>query len=206
MNTFEKYWWIMEHPSLRPADCYEEPEIDITVHMVNPVTRSVEDLAFLNTHQEFWVELIYPAVNENINNFHPEKWVMTHDIDADCGGDTYDEAVDNLYNRVLEIYGPYDLDDPETVVENFFVSLGLTNDTGDYPQAFSINEMSDGEQNLIRAHTKPKTEKSLAFYQGLDSSKFTDEENEQIRYQIIQLQEELDISDIELFSKRYFSL
>ncbi|AXC38800.1 UNVERIFIED_ORG: hypothetical protein [Escherichia phage CMSTMSU] len=36
-----------------------------------------------------------------------DEWVQAHDYELDCGGDTYDEAIDELYKNVLNTYGDY---------------------------------------------------------------------------------------------------
>lgn len=114
MNTYDKYWFCKRHPAFINSD-FLEVEILIDPHMVCPLTGRVENYQPLNTKIRYWVEFCPPWFDED----QTKKWVRSHDVDCDCGGWTYEEAVDNLYDLVLEKYGDYteqDIDDKEEEV------------------------------------------------------------------------------------------
>ena len=114
MNTYDKYWFCKRHPAFINSD-FLEVEILIDPHMVCPQTERIEDYKPLNTAIRYWVEFCPPWFDGD----HTKKWVRSHDTDCDCGGWTYEEAVDNLYKLVLEKYGDYteqDIDDKEEEV------------------------------------------------------------------------------------------
>lgn len=100
MNIADKYYWITNHPKYVPFG--HDAVIEITPHMVCPETNRIEDLALLNTKLSFWVELMIPYEDAE-NNYHG----LAHDWELDCGGDTWEEAVEELYKLVLEKYGDY---------------------------------------------------------------------------------------------------
>lgn len=99
MNIADKYYWITQHPKYVPFG--RDAVIEITPHMVCPETRHIEELEIMNTKLEFWVELAIPITDE----YHGD--CEMHDWELDCGGDTWEEAVENLYQRVLKKYGDY---------------------------------------------------------------------------------------------------
>lgn len=66
----------------------------VEVQKVNPETRSIDDNEELNTKVEVWFEC--GPYHENYCN---------HDLDLDCGADTYELATIKLANLVYEKYG-----------------------------------------------------------------------------------------------------
>ena len=104
MNICEKYYWIMQHPKFVPFG--DDAIIEITPHMVCPETNHVEKLEALNTKLQFWVELMIPYFDEQLN-----QHCHSHDWEMDCGGDTWEEAVQKLYELVLKKYGDYTEED-----------------------------------------------------------------------------------------------
>ena len=95
----DKYYWIMDHPLKRVSDIYfGQNEIDIQPQLVNPVTNEVDMDDSLNTKVEFWVEFSY---------FDVECEANAHDIEFDCGGDSYEEAVEALFQLVYNKFGDY---------------------------------------------------------------------------------------------------
>lgn len=104
MNIAEKYYWITQHPKYVPFA--DSAIIEITPHMVCPETNRIEDLQLLNTKLQFWVELLIPHFDEQF-----KQHCHAHDYELDCGGDTWEEAVENLYKLVLEKYGDYTEED-----------------------------------------------------------------------------------------------
>ena len=91
----------MGHPKFINRDM-DSPRIDIEPHDVCPITNRIEAFKALNTKTQFWVEFISPMYIEE-----DDEWVQAHDYELDCGGDTYDEAIDELYKNVLNTYGDY---------------------------------------------------------------------------------------------------
>lgn len=120
MNTYDKYWFCMRHPAFINED-FVEVEILIDPHMVCPSTARIEEYAPLNTKIQYWVEFCPPYYDDD----QAKKWVRSHDTDCDCGGWTYEEAIDNLYDLVLAKYGDYteqDIDDKEEEVFKYSTS------------------------------------------------------------------------------------
>lgn len=110
MNTVEKYWWIIQHPKLNPLECNDEVSVslDIEMQMVCPETKRIESLSFLNTKEEVWIEVISPYWNKG-----DMKWVESHDWELDGGGATFEEAIDDVYNKVKEQHGDVTQDEIE---------------------------------------------------------------------------------------------
>ena len=77
--------------------------IEVSPHKVNPKTRSIDDDQSLNTHVEIWIETGY-RWREKIPFYEKDHWWFYHDINLDCGGDTYEEAIVNLANLVWKHY------------------------------------------------------------------------------------------------------
>jgi hypothetical protein len=71
----------------------------VEVHKVNPETSHIDDNEELNTKTEVWFECGYYDGN-----------IYIHDLDLDCGGDTYEEATIELANLVHENYGENSLE------------------------------------------------------------------------------------------------
>ncbi|QOI72152.1 hypothetical protein pEaSNUABM50_00128 [Erwinia phage pEa_SNUABM_50] len=104
MNICEKYWWISHHPKI--VDFADSAIIEVTPHMVCPETNQIENLSILNTKLQFWVEFMTPHFDEQFK-IHGHA----HDWELDCGGDTWEEAIEALYQGVLAKYGNYTQED-----------------------------------------------------------------------------------------------
>lgn len=102
MNFVDKYWWIYNHPKLRGPE-YGSVWIEIEPHMVCPETNRIEDDDSLNTKVQYWVECGGTCIDEFLGGVS-----QYHDCDLDCGGDTYEEAVERLYELVLTHYDDYE--------------------------------------------------------------------------------------------------
>ena len=93
-NEFYNAWyWLWGHPAFHGKFLYC---LDIEPVLVNPATRRVEDDESLNTKTEIWLEL--GPYNSRY---------ATHDIDLDCGGWTFEEAIIKLRDLVEFKYGAY---------------------------------------------------------------------------------------------------
>lgn len=109
MNNVDKYYWIIDHPKLSNKKYGTQPTIELTPHMVNPFNDTIEEDQSLNTKQQWWVE-----VNVANSYFDPKavfpddkSFERSHDWELDCGGNTAEEAVDKLYELVVNKYGDY---------------------------------------------------------------------------------------------------
>lgn len=100
-NACEAYWWVFEHPKMQYGG-WHEPWIEITPHMVNPITKHIDDDPALNTEIRFWVEAGPYCEDEYCGQLIPH-----HIMELDCGGPTWEEAVFKLANLVKEQYGDY---------------------------------------------------------------------------------------------------
>lgn len=108
-NTVDKYYWIIDHPKL--TNQYgTQPTIEMTPHMVNPIDCIINVDNSLNTKLKWWIEC--NVANEDFNPSvefpDDDSFERCHDLDLDCGGDTAEEAIDNLYNLVIKHYGDYE--------------------------------------------------------------------------------------------------
>lgn len=123
MNTCDKYWWVTEHPAFINKDG-ATVQIEIDPHMVCPSTGKIEDYHPLNTKLQLWIEVMVPFKHED-----SDKYESGHDYELDCGGWTYEEAIDNMYNAVLKKYGDYtqeELDAKFKEVYNFITKPIIT--------------------------------------------------------------------------------
>jgi len=96
MNFYDAWWFLFNHKMFKDRcgeSCFEFCT-DMMVVKVNPSSRVVEDRQSLNTHTQVWLE-----TGELIGR------ELSHDIDLDCGGDTYEEAIIELARLVKENYG-----------------------------------------------------------------------------------------------------
>jgi hypothetical protein len=90
---------IFCHPKFKTHLFYEEA-LDIDVVLVDPETESISDDEEKNTVVRVWLES-GPYEKDESQEF--EGYV--HDIDLDCGGETFEEAIINLADKVLKKYG-----------------------------------------------------------------------------------------------------
>ena len=100
----DKYYWIVNHPLNRNLSNHiiSANEIDVLPSLVDPEIGEVNlDDDTKNTKVEYWVELSYLDLDEDI---------MCHDYWFDCGGDSYEEAVETLFQLVYDKFGDYNID------------------------------------------------------------------------------------------------
>lgn len=67
----------------------------VDVQKVNPLTGEIDDNEKLNKKTEVWLEF---------GGWDDEDNIPIHDIDLDCGADTFEEAIIKLANLVYEKY------------------------------------------------------------------------------------------------------
>lgn len=97
MDHADKYYWIIDHPHIGAEGV--QGSIELTPQKVNPENSTIEENEELNTKYEWWVEF---SKLDKISD-----GIETHYWELDCGGDTAEEAINNLYNLVKDKYGEY---------------------------------------------------------------------------------------------------
>lgn len=103
MNTFNKYWWCRQHPKL--TNSCGGVTIEITPHMVDPLTSEVSNSVRDNTCLEWWIKLSF---EEGYRGDSGELlYESYHEPRLDCRGATIDNAIERLYELVKEYYGEY---------------------------------------------------------------------------------------------------
>jgi hypothetical protein len=106
MNNFYDSWkFLEEHPIFQKKyDTFSVPQfqqcLDIAVTKVNPANCTMEVDETKNTKVEVWLEAGPYA-----------EGFREHDIDLDCGGDTFEEAIIALAVKVLDKYGDYETEE-----------------------------------------------------------------------------------------------
>jgi hypothetical protein len=107
-NTCDVWWWLSNHPIFfdRYSLSMFQPCLDIEWAMVDPGSRRIEKDQSRNTHVECWLEC-GPYIVKEPDKDDPTGDSVSHDWDLDCGGDTFEEALKRLAEKVLEKYGDY---------------------------------------------------------------------------------------------------
>ena len=98
MHKFYEAWkYLNEHPAF--ADKYGishfQQLLDIEVVMVNPENDTIDDDENKNTKEAVWLEC---------GKYSEKYGDRVHDIDLDCGGDTFEEAILELAKLVKVHY------------------------------------------------------------------------------------------------------
>jgi len=105
-DFYTSYQWLYDHlmfqeefeSKIYNGEIYNESRfqqcLDIDVVKVNPETLSIDDDTNKNTKVQIWLEC---------GKFHKE--FRHHDIELDCGADTFELAIIELANLVMEWYG-----------------------------------------------------------------------------------------------------
>lgn len=100
-NFYDSFHYLNTHPIFNHKPNGEQTYysffnhcLDVDVQKVNPANGIKEDDESLNTQVEIWLEA-GPFISEDI---------ISHDVDLDCGGYTYEQAIINLANLVYEKY------------------------------------------------------------------------------------------------------
>jgi len=102
-DFYTSYQWLYNHPMFQEEvnynnDTWNESRfqqcLDIEIVKVNPKTNSIDDDENKNTKSQIWLEC---------GRYDKEcRW---HDIELDCGKDTFEKAIIELANLVMEWYG-----------------------------------------------------------------------------------------------------
>lgn len=107
-NFYDAWWFLQEHPAFKYINPkypksgewgFFEECLDIDVQKVNPKTKRIDNDEKLNTKVEVWLEC-----GEYLFDEHNKEYLPCHDIQLDCGGDTFEEAIINLANLVKKYY------------------------------------------------------------------------------------------------------
>lgn len=102
-DFYEAYHFLSEHHYFEHGKWKEpmfEEALTIAVVKVNPLTDAIGDDNNLNTKTQIWLEC---GPWEELPEHEWHGYV--HDIDLDCGGDTFEDAIVALANLVHEKYG-----------------------------------------------------------------------------------------------------
>lgn len=166
MNSCEKYWRIMDHPAFINKD-FVGIEISIDPHMVCKETNKIEDYKKLNTTLQLWIEVLVPYYNDDTKQFESEhNWML------DCGGFTWEEAIDTLYDLVLIEYGDYTKEDRTLKMDEvykikqstvfaptrlFKASVNFT----DKPKKWSNDLLDDEQLSVLNDETMVATLKTI---------------------------------------------
>lgn len=98
MNTCDKFFWVVNHTGFGVPGA--QATIKMTPQMVNPFNSEINLITpELNTKLEWWIEV------NKLDSIGDD--LQTHFYELDCGGNTAEEAIDKLYELVLEKYGTY---------------------------------------------------------------------------------------------------
>ncbi len=96
MDFYEAWRYLNEHGIFK--DIYGEGQfhqcLTIDVVKVDPINNKIESDETLNTKTQVWLEC---------GQFNDEY--ANHDIDLDCGKDSFEEAIIELARLVAEKYG-----------------------------------------------------------------------------------------------------
>lgn len=91
-NDFYKAFnYLHKHPLFQERfhEC-----LDIEVVKLNPKTKAIDDNRELNTETNVWLEAGQYS-----------EYIRYHDLNLDCGGRTFEEAIVKLANLVQQHYG-----------------------------------------------------------------------------------------------------
>lgn len=96
-DFYEAWWFLYEHRIF--SDEYGDSRLDLCLDIqivkVNPKTNSIEDNMNLNTSTRVWLECgMYLGDNKS-----------EHDIELDCGSETFEGAILQLATLVYKYYG-----------------------------------------------------------------------------------------------------
>lgn len=97
-DFYTAYTYLEDHDIFKDDRGYSRFQdcLDIDVVKLNPETECIEPNPILNTETNVWLECgPYLPTEDN-------KRGLTHDIDLDSGGKTFEEAIIELANLVLD--------------------------------------------------------------------------------------------------------
>ena len=110
MTTTEKWYWVINHPSLNHIPGFN-PVIEVMPMDVNPETDEWDEDLTKNTKSVIAFEVAVYEKYDDVKHGPVNVWksdeVACHYWKLDCGGDTFPEAVHALYQKVMDQYGAY---------------------------------------------------------------------------------------------------
>ena len=93
MNFYDAYQFLDNHKIFNGNFTYQ---LWFEIVKVNPETNAIDDDSAKNTKVQVWLE----------HGPYDKEWGgCTHDIDLDCGGDTFEEVIIKLAELVKGKYG-----------------------------------------------------------------------------------------------------
>jgi hypothetical protein len=99
MDFYEAWNFLNSHKIFEDTyqlNQFQDSCLIINVVKVNPVNNKIEDDETLNTKTQVWLEC----------GEYEERYDQgCHDIDLDCGADTFEEAIIQLAQLVADKYG-----------------------------------------------------------------------------------------------------
>lgn len=95
MDFYTAFHYLDQHPIFCGRFMQE---LYVEVVKVDPKTRCIENDKSRNTKTEIWFEI------GPYEEFEEEGIFGTHDLDLDCGGDTFEEAIIKLAGLVHQKY------------------------------------------------------------------------------------------------------
>lgn len=111
-TDFVSAWcWLYEHPYYYDPHAKKygyhfstfKMNLDIDVVKVNPKNNRISDDKTKNTKTQVWLET-GQFLDEDESNGGPHS---THDIDLDCGSDTFEKAIVKLAKLMYRKHGSY---------------------------------------------------------------------------------------------------
>lgn len=108
-DFYEAYHFLSEHPIVLWNNTnYFNNCLNIEVVKINPDTNQVDENSSKNTKTQIWLE--FGGITET-NMFDDIRIIPEHNINLDCGGFTFEEAIIKLANLVIKEYPKYKLYD-----------------------------------------------------------------------------------------------
>ncbi len=112
LNFYDSWRWLGDHPAFQDeiGHSYFSHCLDIHVAKINPHTGMVEDDLQKNTAVEIWLEAGCYNTEAEITDGVESGFCLgecCHDLDLDCGGVSFEEAICHLALLVKEHYGEY---------------------------------------------------------------------------------------------------
>lgn len=107
-DLFKAWQFLENHPIFIKDWAYFRECLSIDVVKVNPKTERVEDDPRKNTATRVWLECgpwVRPRELPKEERKYHRQGMASHDIDLDCGGTTFEEAIVKLANLVIKRYG-----------------------------------------------------------------------------------------------------
>lgn len=110
-DFIKKEWELKNHHKFLFAYPEETIIVLIDPHLICKKTNRIEDDASSNDTLQYWVEVLVPfEIDWSREDSHyayvkGRKFALAHDIDLDCGGYTYEEAIIKAHKLMTKKYG-----------------------------------------------------------------------------------------------------